>query len=487
MRSFLLCFTLVATSLYGQSFVQRSGTHLTLDGKTFRYSGPNIEWLGLEGYGPHDPFGPRYPSHFEIDDVFATAAEMGAKVVRSQTMGDTVGCPRCIEPEEGQFNPNAFQASDYALSVAAKYRMKVIITLIGDCATCSGGGIGQFLAWHKTVNFQDFFTDPALIAAYERHVDAVLNHRNTITGVLYRDDPTIMAWENCNMCGIFSVFKHGNLADVAKWSETIGEHIKSIDHRHLYLDTTGIFRNDPDILNNPSVDLYAFEEYPHWDSILGVTSQHTTAETIAHDAATVVSHGKVFIVNEFGWDKTDWATPDDLQHVLDSFLHNPDISGDGFWALQGHLDNFGFQPIPADANNAEFAAKGESGEWWALYYPGRKTLVMSAEDMAGRAQQLRAHAYQMSELPVPQHAVPPPPVVSSVVIGGLVAWRGSAGATLYSIESEAPGSTQWKLICDRCATDEQDPWIDPHPAFGTRYRVTAWNADGVASATSAPK
>jgi mannan endo-1,4-beta-mannosidase len=487
MRSLLLSFLLAASTLYGQSFVQRSGTHLVLDGSTFRYSGPNIEWLGLEGYGPHDPFGPRYPSHFEIDDVFATAAEMGAKVVRSQTMGDTIGCPLCIEPEEGQFNPNAFQASDYALSVAAKDHMKVIITLIGDCATCSGGGIGQYLAWHKTANFQDFFTDPALIAAYERHIDAVLNHRNTITGVLYRDDPTIMAWENCNMCGIFSVFMHGNLADVAKWSETIGEHIKSIDRHHLYLDTTGIFRNDPEILNNPSVDLFAFEEYPHWDALLGPTAQHTTAATIAHDAATVVSHNKVFIVNEFGWDKTDWATPDDLQQVLDSFLHNPDISGDGFWALQGHLDNFGFQPIPADTNNAEFAAKGESGEWWALYYPGRKTLVMSAEDMAGRAQQLRTHAFQMAGLPVPRHAVPTPPVVSSVVIGGLVAWRGSAGATRYSIESLAPGSTQWKLVCDRCASDEQDPWIDPHAVFGARYRITAYNADGVASATSAPK
>ncbi|MGA7524204.1 MAG: hypothetical protein WBW84_17260 [Acidobacteriaceae bacterium] len=487
MRPLLLCFTLIASSLYGQSFVQRSGTHLTLDGKTFRYSGPNIEWLGLEGYGPHDPFGPRYPSHFEIDDVFATAAEMGAKVVRSQTMGDTVGCPRCIEPEEGHFNPDAFQSSDYALAVAAKDHMKVIITLIGDCATCSGGGIGQYLAWHRKTNFQDFFTDPVIVAAYERHIDAVLNHRNRITGVLYRDDPTIMAWENCNMCGIFSVFMHGNLADVAHWSETIGEHIKSIDHHHLYLDTTGIFRNDPDILNNPSVDAFAFEEYPHWDSILGVTTQHTTAETIAHDAATVVAHHKVFIVNEFGWDKTNWPTSGDLQQVLDSFLNNPNISGDGFWALQGHLDNFGFQPIPADTTNAEFARTGESGEWWALYYPGRTTLVMSAEDMAGRAQQLRTHAYQMSGLPVPRHAVPPPPVVSSVVIGGLVAWRGSAGASRYSVESLAPGASEWKLICDRCATDEQDPWVDPHSVLGTHYRVTAWDADGVASAPSAPK
>jgi hypothetical protein len=487
MRSLLLCSFLIASSLWGQSFVQRSGTHLVLDGTTFRYSGPNIEWLGLEGYGPHDPFGPRYPTHFEIDDAFATAAEMGAKVVRSQTMGDTIGCPRCIEPEEGRFNPSAFQSSDYALSVAARYHMKVIVTLIGDCATCSGGGIGQYLAWHKKVNFQDFFTDPAIIAAYERHIDAVLNHRNAITGVLYRDDPTILAWENCNMCGIFSVFAHGNLADVAHWSETIGKHIRSVDHHHLYLDTTGIFRNDPEILDNASVDLFAFEEYPHWDAFLGVTTQHTTAATIAQDAATVVSHGKVFIVNEYGWDKTDWPTSDDLQHVLDSFLHNPEISGDGFWALQAHLDNFGFQPIPADTSNPEFATKGESGEWWALYYPGRRTLVMSAEDMAARAQQLRSHAYAMAGLAVPRHAVPPAPVVSSVVFGGLLAWRGSAGATRYSIESLAPGSSQWKLICDRCASDEQDPWIDPHPQFGSRYRVTAWNADGVPSAPSAPK
>ncbi len=85
-------------------FVQRAGTKLTLGGEAFRFSGPNIEWLGLEGYGPHDPMGPRHPSRFEVDDVMDTAVEMGARVVRSQTMGDTVGCPLCVEPEEGRFN-----------------------------------------------------------------------------------------------------------------------------------------------------------------------------------------------------------------------------------------------------------------------------------------------------------------------------------------------------------------------------------------------
>jgi mannan endo-1,4-beta-mannosidase len=141
-------------------FVQRAGTKLTLHGAPFRYSGPNIEWLGLEGYGPHDPMGPRYPSHFEIDDAFATAAEMGARVARAQTMGDTLGCPLCVEPELGKFNEAAFQASDYALAAAKRNGIRIIIPLVGDCATCTLGGIGQYLTWTGKQNPQDFLPIP---------------------------------------------------------------------------------------------------------------------------------------------------------------------------------------------------------------------------------------------------------------------------------------------------------------------------------------
>jgi mannan endo-1,4-beta-mannosidase len=490
-----LLATLLITALPAlaqtDAFVQRTGTKLTLAGAPFRYSGPNIEWLGLEAYGPHDPIGPRYPTHFEIDDAFATASEMGAKVVRSQTMGDTVGCPLCIEPEEGKFNESAFQATDYALSVARKNNIKLIIPLIGDCATCAGGGIGQYLAWHRTPNFQSFFTDAAIIAAYEKHIDAVLNHLNPITGVRYKDDPTIMAWENCNMCGIFTMLSGGGpvaMAQISTWSETIGAHIKQQDHHHLYLDTTGIFRVYPAIIDNPSTDLVTFEFYPHWDRVLGGKQPPTTAASFSQDAATVTSHGKAFIVNEFGWDNTDWKTPADLDQVLHTLASDPNISGDDFWALQAHLDNFGFQLTPADASSAAFAQYGETGQWWALYYPGVKTLTMSADDMASRAQQLRTHAYAMSGTPVPAHMQPPPPVITATVIVGLIAWRGSAGAVNYSVQRQDPGSPEWKTICDRCATDSDDPWPDPHATLGgSHYRVIAYNADGKPSEPSTPR
>ncbi len=317
-----------------------------------------------------------------------------------------------------------------------------------------------------------------------------MNHVNPLNGVRYKDDPTILAWEDCNMCGLIPLLMGGSpaaLGQVSDWVETIGQHIKHQDSHHLYLDTTGIFRAYPKVLDNQSSDLVTFEYYPHWDALLG-TGEVTTAATFSRDAALVTGHGKAFIVNEFGWDRTDWKTPQDLQTVLDTLARDPNVSGDDFWALQAHLDNFGFQLIPANTNNPAYAEHGESGQWWALYYPGVKTMVNSAEDMAARTQQLRAHAYAMSTTALPKHALPPAPVITAVVLGGLVAWRGSAGAINYSVERKDTGATEWKTVCDRCATDADDPWADPRGAlFGVSYRVTAYNADGVASEPSQPR
>src|SRR5882757_6613401 len=99
---------------FGDSFVTRSGLRLVVGGRPFRFGGANIEWLGVAGYGPSDPAGPHFPSHYEVDDAMATAKEMGGTVVRSQTMGDSVGCAACIEPELGRFNEEAFAHIDYA-------------------------------------------------------------------------------------------------------------------------------------------------------------------------------------------------------------------------------------------------------------------------------------------------------------------------------------------------------------------------------------
>lgn len=69
-----------------------------------------VQPLGLQEV----PGGIAYPSHFEVDDALTTAKFMGANVVRSHTLGISVGCSLCVEPALGKFNQVALQHIDYA-------------------------------------------------------------------------------------------------------------------------------------------------------------------------------------------------------------------------------------------------------------------------------------------------------------------------------------------------------------------------------------
>lgn len=485
----LLCARASAQTAHNDEFVQRAGTTLTLGGEPFRYSGPNIEWLGVEGYGPLDPIGPRYPSHFEVDDALDTAKAMGARVIRSQTLGDSVGCDLCMEPKVGEFNPEAFKHIDYAVKSAHDRGLRLILTLTGDCADCVLSGAGEYFKDRGVGGFKDFFTDPVIIAKFEKHIAALLNHKSTITGIALKDDPTIMAWENCNACGVLIALTSPgqSFSPYIAWVDTIGAFIKSIDKKHLYEDNTGFFIFDPTgaALDAKTSDIVTSEYYPHWDTVFNM-GQKTTAETFPKHAAMVTGKGKVYVVNEYGWDVTDWATQADLEKVLKAIAADPKISGDDFWALQAHVDIYGWQPLPVNVPNAAYSKMSESGQWWSLYYGGITTLINSKEDMAGRAELLRSHAFIMAGGPVPPHAIPPAPVVTTQGLG-LITWRGSAGAVSYSIERKDNDASPWKTICDQCATDESTPWIDPKPAqglFEIKYRVIAYNADGKPSAPS---
>ena len=127
----------------------------------------------------------------------------------------------------------------------------------------------------------------------------------------------------------------------------------------------------------------------------------------------------------------------------------------------------------------------------ALYYGGIDTLINSKADMAARAELLRSSRVQNGRLGhSPPHDIPPAPVITMTGFGAL-GWRGSPGAVKYSIERKDSDSAPWQVVCDKCVTDSDAPWIDPKPAgifAGTsKYRVTAWNADGKARVPSAER
>ena len=123
---------------------------------------------------------------------------MGARVIRSQTMGDSIGCDLWgIEPKLGDFNPEAFKHIDYALKAAhrprpapdrypgRRLRQLHVRRARGVFQRCRSGRF-----------FTAFFTDPKVIARFEEHIGALLNwHKNSLTGIAYKwTTPPSLAW-----------------------------------------------------------------------------------------------------------------------------------------------------------------------------------------------------------------------------------------------------------------------------------------------------
>ena len=80
--------------------------------------------------------------------------------------------------------------------------MRLVITLANNWSDY--GGVPRYLRWagvreEAAYGAADrFYSDPKLRAWYRAHLERLLKRRNQVTGVPYRDDPTILAWELMN-------------------------------------------------------------------------------------------------------------------------------------------------------------------------------------------------------------------------------------------------------------------------------------------------
>jgi mannan endo-1,4-beta-mannosidase len=368
---FLASFAALALLSPASGFVQRSGAHLTLHGSPYRFGGANIEWLGLSNYGPAYPTPPRYATHGEVKTALAVATKLGARVVRSQTLGDSVGCALCLEPSLGSFNAAAFAHVDYALQQARAHGVRLIATIVGDDAAAGGSGC-VYLAWRSIdvpdcslAHMDPFFTDPQVIGDVEQHISALLNHVNVYTHVAYKNDPTILGWDLLNGGG-----------SPPAWTKTIADYVRSIDRRHLIL-------SDASNAGLKNVDACVSFIYPHWhQGLAGFAQPLMRACARAH---------KPYIAYEYGWDRTNWPTQRAFGSFLNTLLHDREVAGDAFWALE-----LPTRPMPAEVTDPQSAATAESGEWWALYAPARATLVNSAADMSARTRLIRLHNAAMA-------------------------------------------------------------------------------------------
>jgi hypothetical protein len=424
-----------STDIDTNAFITRSGTQLQLNKHPFHFAGANMHWLAMDDTT-------NYVSEFRINDGLDAAREMGATVVRAQDLGASTGCTNCIEPKRGLFNANALAHNDYAIKSAKDRSLRLIIPLT-DNYHFSMGGKHNFTDWRNISNENQFYVNTQVISDFEEYIQNLLNHVNVYTGIAYKNDPTIMAWETGN-----------ELNPPTTWTQTISTYIKSIDTNHLLID--GKYGLDPNAVSLNNIDIVSDHFYP------------MNSARVIRDASTAQEANKVLYVGEFNWNYN--AGGDRLDNFLATIESHPVIAGDTYWELWSHDDNYGYV-----SNEIQYT----------LHYPG------DTPDMVSRVQMLRAHAYKMSAKTVPAESAPGTPTLGVVFKDNqenILVWRGTALAATYSVErSISSADGPWTVVCSRCVTDLHIPWVDTTtPPGAVWYRVTAFNSAGISGKPSDP-
>src|SRR5207302_7582694 len=73
-----------------------------------------------------------------------------------------------------------------------------------------------------------FYSNETARRLYREHVDKIVMRRNSINGVIYRDDPTIFGFELLNEAQCLT----GRWAERRAWFAEMSAHLKSLDPDH---------------------------------------------------------------------------------------------------------------------------------------------------------------------------------------------------------------------------------------------------------------
>nr|GLL22897.1 mannan endo-1,4-beta-mannosidase 2-like isoform X2 [Ipomoea trifida] len=206
------------------NFVERNGTQFFVDGQAFYVNGWNSYWLM-----DHAVDGSRRP---RIRAMLQAGAKMGLTVCRTWAFND--GEHNALQLSPGRFDERVFRALDHVLAEARQNGIRLILCLVNNLQAY--GGKTQYVkwAWEEGVGLSSsndsFFYDPTIRYYFKNYVKTVLTRKNTITGVEYRDDPTIFAWELINEPRCLTDPSGDTLQD---WIEEMSTFVKSIDRNHL--------------------------------------------------------------------------------------------------------------------------------------------------------------------------------------------------------------------------------------------------------------
>lgn len=251
------------------NFIVRDGSVLRESStkQPFRFISYNVPNLHLI---EDHPSGWTAPTEFEQTDALESIYQIGGRVARiycfsvQKPTDDTItASKKHFRASAGlgtddvviELNERLFVALDRAIAIAGPLGVRIIIPFIDNWEWW--GGTGAFASLHGHSNPADFYTSPIVKTSFQRLIRTVINRNNTISGIRYRDDPTILTWETGNE------LEKSETRVPAAWTAEMASFIKSIDPNHLVMDGSyGKHGWDDAILMDSNVDIFSNHYYP---------------------------------------------------------------------------------------------------------------------------------------------------------------------------------------------------------------------------------
>ncbi|KAJ3298231.1 hypothetical protein HDU79_000119 [Rhizoclosmatium sp. JEL0117] len=212
------------------------------------------------------------PTQFEVNDALISVLQAGSSVTRIYTLA--IGPPRdtvhiTSYPINDTFNwktipgtnnpklyanEQLFVALDNVLAAAGNLGVQVIVPLIDQWDWW--GGVPAFASIHR-VTTDEFYTNSRTYSNFFAVVEYVAKRNNTVSGIHYRNDPAIFAWETGNELSM------GGDRVPSHWTTSLAKLLKNVlNVKQLVIDGSySLYGWDTDVLNEPSIDGFTGHYY----------------------------------------------------------------------------------------------------------------------------------------------------------------------------------------------------------------------------------
>ena len=338
------------------SFVQIQNSNFVVDGEVMRFAGTNAYYL---------------PNYEKLNTGVVNRAldlfqDTGITVVRMWGFYDGFDCgyskndpnENVIQTAPGEYSESALRDLDNVIAKGKDRGIGFIIPFINYWDEL--GGICQYNTWagasNPSKNMEFFMSNPDTQKWFKDYIDMLLNRVNTVTGIAYKDEPAIVAWQIMNE----GRNSGGDPTVLRDWYQEMAQYIKSIDSNHLVgtgeegfddgtpseysiseYSNTYVLRaqvGSSYVLNTaiPEIDFGSAHWYPTefgFGSAVSDDLLRAQRAWLSDHKNIAENHGKPFIIGEFGLPSYGNERVNEMYNALYEHAESIQLDGNLLWQL----------------------------------------------------------------------------------------------------------------------------------------------------------